>query len=58
MIEFFAMGGYAFYVWPAYIVSALGLAGLFFAQWRRARRLRTRLRRAEERAQRPGQPNE
>ena len=26
MASFFAMGGYAVYVWPAYIVSALVLA--------------------------------
>ncbi len=28
MSEFFAMGGYAAYVWPAYAVAALGLTGL------------------------------
>jgi heme exporter protein D len=26
MASFFAMGGYAVYVWPAYIISALVLA--------------------------------
>ncbi|HYG86315.1 MAG TPA: heme exporter protein CcmD [Azospirillum sp.] len=28
MAEFFAMGGYAAYVWPAYAVTALVLVGL------------------------------
>jgi heme exporter protein D len=28
MASFFAMGGYAVYVWPAYIVSALVLAAV------------------------------
>jgi heme exporter protein D len=27
MSEFWAMGGYAIYVWPAYAISLLGLAG-------------------------------
>lgn len=27
MSGFWAMGGYAIYVWPAYGISALGLAG-------------------------------
>ncbi|HXJ03267.1 MAG TPA: heme exporter protein CcmD [Micropepsaceae bacterium] len=28
MANFFAMGGYAVYVWPAYIISALVLAAV------------------------------
>jgi heme exporter protein D len=32
--EFFAMGGYAAFVWPSYAVSGLVLAGLFFVSWR------------------------
>lgn len=37
---FFAMGGYALYVWPSYGVSAVGLAAavaLTLAAYRRAR---------------------
>jgi heme exporter protein D len=40
--EFFAMGGYAFYVWGSYAVTALGLA---LELWLLARRRRTLLRR-------------
>ena len=40
--EFFAMGGYAFYVWGAYAVTALLLAA---EQWLLARRRRTLRRR-------------
>jgi heme exporter protein D len=35
---FFDMGGYAAYVWPAYAVSILALAGLAFISWREMRR--------------------
>ena len=31
MAEFFAMGGYAAYIWPAYGVAALVLLGLLVA---------------------------
>lgn len=40
MNEFFAMGGYAFYVWPAYIIAAAIIGGMAIQtilQWRRAR---------------------
>ena len=37
MSEFFSMGGYAAFVWTAYAASALGLAGLGLASWRRMR---------------------
>lgn len=47
MSDFFAMGGYAAYVWPAYGLSALGLGGLVVWTWRRGRRLRRRLDAAE-----------
>ncbi len=43
MSDFFAMGGYAAYIWPAYAVSAIVLAGLGFAIWRRGRDLKKRL---------------
>lgn len=50
MNDFFAMGGYAAFVWPAYAVSALGLGGLCLFIWRRARNIRKRLKAAEDRA--------
>ena len=34
---FFAMGGYAFYVWPAYGVALLVLGGVAASFWRRYR---------------------
>lgn len=46
------MGGYAAYVWPAYAVSVLGIAGLVFAIWRRGRDLARRLGEAQKRAER------
>jgi heme exporter protein D len=36
--EFFAMGGYAAYVWPAFGFAALVLAGLLAQSWHAARR--------------------
>jgi heme exporter protein D len=38
LTEFFAMGGYAAYVWPAYGFAALVLIGLLAQSWRNARR--------------------
>ena len=35
---FFAMGGYAGYVWPSYLVVAVMLAALAVASWRGYRR--------------------
>ena len=40
MSAFFAMGGYAAFVWPAYGVAALGLAGIAIASWRALRKQR------------------
>jgi heme exporter protein D len=37
MNEFFAMGGYAAYVWPTYGVAALILVGLWIASVRELR---------------------
>jgi heme exporter protein D len=34
---YFAMGGYAVYVWPAYVVTAVALGGLALFSWRRYR---------------------
>lgn len=50
MGAFLSMGGYAAYVWPAYGVSALAIGGLALVILRRARRLRERLKAAEDRA--------
>lgn len=34
---YFAMGGYAVYVWPAYGLAAAALGGLTLLSWRRYR---------------------
>lgn len=34
MSEFFHMGGYAVYVWPAYGIATLVLLGLLAATWK------------------------
>ena len=36
--EFFAMGGYAAYVWPALGLTAAVMIGLAWQSWRRLRR--------------------
>ena len=38
MTDFFAMGGYAAYVWPAYGLAAIILLGLLAVNLRRLRR--------------------
>lgn len=38
MSDFFAMGGYAAYVWPAFGFAALVLIGLLAQSWHAARR--------------------
>jgi len=38
LTDFFAMGGYAAYVWPAYGFAALVLIALLAQSWRSARR--------------------
>lgn len=43
MSEFLQMGGYANFVWPAYIVSALVIGGLSLAIWCRGRALQRQL---------------
>ena len=43
MTDFFAMGGYAAYVWPAYGATALVIAGLSLWIWRRGQALKKRL---------------
>jgi heme exporter protein D len=47
---YFAMGGYAAFVWPAYAVAAVVLGGLALHSWRRYRASRDALRNAEPRA--------
>ncbi len=44
MMQFFAMGGYAAYVWPAYAVFFIVLAWDWFAPALRRRRLTRELR--------------
>jgi heme exporter protein D len=39
MDGFFAMGGYAAYVWPAYALTAAVLVGLVASSWRRLKSL-------------------
>ncbi len=48
MAEFFQMGGYGGYVWPAYLVSVLVIGGLAVSIWRRGRSLRRQLKRFAE----------
>ena len=45
LADFFAMGGYAGYVWPAYGVAALVLIGLLAVSWHQLRQAREMLRR-------------
>ena len=52
MAGFFAMGGYAAFVWPAYGVTALVLAALALVSVTAERRTRARLAALEQRAPR------
>jgi heme exporter protein D len=47
MAEFFAMGGYAAYVWPAYVVTILTLAGAIVLSLRAHAKARENVRRLE-----------
>ncbi len=49
MSHWFAMGGYAAYVWPAYGVAFLVLGGLAVLSWREYRRASRALAREERR---------
>ena len=49
MTGFWAMGGYAMFVWPAYGVSALGLVGASIWAWAGWRGANKRLRQLEQR---------
>lgn len=48
MSEFFAMGGHAAFIWPAWGLSVLALAGLAGFAVLERRRAQTRLRRLEK----------
>lgn len=48
MQEFFAMGGYAAYVWPAFGFTLLVLLGLFVHSWRASRQREAELARLRE----------
>ena len=47
--KFFAMGGYAAYVWPALAVALIVLGFMWVAAWRDARAADAALRRMEQR---------
>jgi heme exporter protein D len=47
MDSFFAMGGYAAFIWPAYGATAAILIGLLVASWRGLRARETELKLAE-----------
>jgi len=46
--QYFMMGGYAGYVWPAYGVAALVLIGFALSSWRRLRAAERALERLAE----------
>jgi heme exporter protein D len=46
--SFFAMGGYAAFIWPAYAVSFLGLAAMVCASWAAWLKAKKRLAALEE----------
>ena len=48
MANFFAMGGYAVYIWPAYIVSGLVLGGAVVVCLRAQARAKREVRQLEE----------
>jgi heme exporter protein D len=47
-MSYFAMGGYAEYVWPAYAIAALVLAGFALSSWRRLKAAERALERLSE----------
>jgi heme exporter protein D len=44
MSEFFAMDGYAIYVWPSFILTILMLVWGMWSPWRQHKRLLARIR--------------
>jgi heme exporter protein D len=55
MAEFFAMGGYASYVWPSYAASALVLGVAIVLSLRAHRRVRRTLKKLEDEAGETGE---
>lgn len=47
---YFAMGGYAGYVWPAYAVATIVIGGVSWQSWRRYRASAVLLDRAQRQA--------
>ena len=47
MAQWFAMGGYAAFVWPAYALTLIVLGGMALASWRRYRRSEAELARLQ-----------
>jgi heme exporter protein D len=45
---YFQMGGYAEFIWPAYAIAALILAGFALSSWRRLRAAERALERLSE----------
>lgn len=57
--DFFAMGGHAAYIWPAFAITLLAMVGLLFATmrgWRQSEATLRSLRQERRRAPPAGQP--
>ncbi len=52
MTDFFAMGGYAVYVWSAFAVTLVSMSALLFSSYRTGKRLRSNIRGKIERDKR------
>ena len=48
MLDYLAMGGYAAFVWPAYVLAAVILGGLFWQSRRGYRRRQRELERLQQ----------
>lgn len=48
LLDYFAMGGYAGFVWPCYGVATLVLAGFTLSSWRRLKAAERALERLSE----------
>ena len=38
MSAFFSMGGYAAFVWPCYLLTAVAMAWIGYASWKKAKK--------------------